>query len=124
MAAAILAHYAPFIKTIHTAGIRPQIMDGYAMQILKANNIPFIEKEPSFLFDFHVQEYDYIVLLSQKAKQKTLEWIDEKSTQQKFLTWQISTPKVFANREETLQHYQHIFDEIKGNIIENLKIFT
>ncbi len=110
MAEAILAAMFPGKYYVRSAGIETKDIDGFTVSLLKQRHIDISNHVPKKLSDLHDSSFDIIVALTEPAYDAAKQWA--KLNAAEVIRWSITEPVYFQKREETLQAFETIYQEL------------
>ncbi len=114
MAAALLYNLSPKPIYVQSAGVDAKDVDGFAIAVLKEKNIDISHHKPQILHNLHDRSFDKVIALSSLAHKATKEWAKGYAIDVEF--WDITKPEYFARREESLQLFRDIREQITTHI--------
>ena len=107
---------------IQSAGIVNDLnIDGFAITVCEEIGVTLSKHQPRSFLDMHnwgdpIDSFDLVVALSSASKQQVIE--ATKSYAVKVIYWEILEPMCdWLRREQKLEHYRKIRDEISTNLI-------
>jgi len=124
MAEAMLQHKLdnmPELAGVYTdsAGLDPADVDGFAVAVLREQDLHLERHESKYLDDLNFKNFDFIITLSTAASMRVQNMIGGTAIQH--VHWDVSEPEVDAgNRENSLTSYRIIRDQIAQRIERGL----
>ncbi len=118
MAAAIFKQLSPQPVYIQSAGVDVKDVDGFAIAALKEENIDISEHKAQKLSLLNDHSFDKVIALSNEAYKAAQKWAKGYAIEMEY--WNIMQPEYFNNREETLQLFRKIRQQITEHIQKQL----
>lgn len=110
MAEAILNSMFPGKYYVRSAGIETKDIDGFTIALLNEKHIDVSNHVPKKLSDLHDSNFDIIIALTEAAYNDAKQWAKLNATE--VIRWSITEPVYFQKREETLQAFEGIYQEL------------
>ena len=121
MAAAMLQHLMGDRMHVVSAGVRPGIMDPYAVAVMDELGIDISEHEPAALKDLESETFDLIITLSPEAHHHGLELTRISPADVEY--WPTLDPTMTSgNREQILSAYRAVRDGLFRRIKQRFPI--
>lgn len=114
MAAALLDNAKPKAYYIQSAGLDIQDIDGFAIAVLHEIDVDISTHQAQMLSHIRDRNFDKIIALSKPAYEYAKEWVNGYAIDLEY--WSIPEPIYTNNRNETLDNFRHIRDEIIKHI--------
>lgn len=111
MAAALWKQKHP-THHVESAGLLSKDIDGFAIAALREINIDIANHEPQLLDQLKGQNFDQVITLSQEAYDEAKKQFHKENIKVSF--WDVHEPQYFDRREDTLQEFRKILEEIKA----------
>lgn len=110
MAAALLESAKPKGYYIQSAGLDIQDIDGFAIAVLHEVGVDISTHQAQMLSHIRDRNFDKVVALSKPAYEYAKKWVNDYAIDLEY--WSIPEPIYTNNRNETLDNFRHIRDEI------------
>ena len=123
MAEAILKHFHGRDIFVDSVGVRSKEMDGFAIAVMEEIGIDISDHEAKTFEDLEDSSFDLVISLSPEAQHKAVDLTRYMACEVEF--WHTFDPSVVAgSREERLQAYREVRDELLERIKERFPLST
>lgn len=123
MAAAILRHFHGRDVFVDSVGVRTKEVDGFAITVMDEIGIDISEHQPKTFDDLEDNSFDLVVSLSPEAQHKAVDLTRYMACEVEF--WHTFDPSMAeGGREERLEAYRKVRDELVARIKENFPLPT
>lgn len=117
MAAAILRHLHGRQIYVDSVGVRPAEVDGFAVSAMDEIGIDISRHKSKSFDELEDTSFDMVISLSPEAHHSALELTRTMDCEVEF--WPVFDPSVVeGNREERLEAYRRVRDQIRKRILE------
>jgi len=121
MAAAIMRHFHGRDVFVDSVGVRAKDIDGFAITVMDEIGIDISEHQPKTFDDLEDSSFDLVVSLSPEAQHKAVDLTRYMACEVEF--WHTFDPSmVEGGREERLEAYRKVRDELVERIKENFPL--
>ncbi len=120
MAAAILQKLSLKPIYVQSAGVDAKDIDGFAIAVLQEEGMDISHHKAQILESLNDYSFDKVIALSPTAYTASKEWAKSYAIDVEY--WKIMKPEYLNNREDTLQVFRQIRQQISEHICKELLI--
>ncbi|MEG3619506.1 arsenate reductase ArsC [Magnetovibrio sp. PR-2] len=123
MAAAIMRHFHGHDVYVDSVGVRTKEVDGFAVAVMEEIGIDISKHHPKTFEELEDSFFDLVVSLSPEAQHKAVDLTRYMDCEVVF--WHTFDPSVVeGSRDERLEAYRRVRDELVSKIKENFPLRT